>query len=43
MDLERRGGVDWGREEARVCVSSARGSKCKGEMGSLANTWELCL
>lgn len=43
MDLERRGRVDWGREEARVCVSSAGGSKCKGEMGLRANSWELCL
>lgn len=43
IDLERRGRIDWGREEACVCGSSAGGSKCKGEMGLLANTWELCL
>lgn len=43
MDLERRGRIDWGREEARVCGRSEGGSKCKAEMGFLGNTWELCL
>lgn len=43
MDLERRGRIDWGREEARVWGRSAGGSKCKGGMDLLGNTWELCL
>lgn len=43
MDLERRGRIDWGREEAHVCGRSAGGSKCKGERGLLGNTWEPCL
>lgn len=43
MDLERRGRIDWGREEAHVWGRSAGGSKCKAEMGFLGNTWELCL
>lgn len=38
MDLERRGRVDWGGEEACVCVSSVGGGT-----GLLANTWELPL
>lgn len=43
MYLERRGRIDWGRGEARVCGRSTGRSKCKGEMGLLGNTWELCL
>lgn len=43
MDLERRGRIDWGREETRVCGRSAGGSKSKAGMDLLGNTWELCL